>query len=274
VDFIRPTSTPLLFQALRSAACYAELALQSGSWDPNTIEEKIFSRSYKETGPKKRRGTFYKAMNGTVVQPRYLSRIEEVYPATRIRWWREHPLAEILCNGSLQQDGVLKAIATCPAGQERQLMWDEDYVGMLSWERFRVEIPDSVETIASLARIGSVESLLVLLGRMRLSQLRGGGTCLDMEYECAVWQVLPTCVARSPHLYLGHEALLAALDRFLSWSPFSDSRFIAGLRDKRADELRLSFYSRLRNELKRQDVQPLPDEHLSLRRTIVEKIVA
>lgn len=273
MDFIPPTSTPLLLQALRSAACYAELALRSGSWDPNTIEQNVFGRIYKETGPKKRRGTFYKAMDGTVVQPRYLPDIEAAFPGTRIRWWRDNPLAEVLCNGSLEQDGVLKALRTCPAGDERQHMWDENFVGMLSWERFRVEVPDSHETIASLAQMGSVESLLVLIGRMRLAQLRGQSE-LDMSYECAVWQALPTCVAQSPHLLLGSEALLAALDGFLSWSPFSDCRFFGQIEDKRAAELRLSFYPRLTSEIERLGVQAPPENHLSIRRKIITKIVA
>ncbi len=273
MDFIPPTSTPLLLQALRSAACYAELALRSGSWDPNTIEEKVFDRTYKKAGPAKRRGTFYKAMDGTVVQPRYLPDIEAAFPGTRIRWWRDNPLAEVLCNGSLEQDGVLKALGTCPAGDERQHMWDENFVGMLSWERFRVEVPDSQENIASLVQIGSSESLLVLLGRMRLAQLRGRAE-LDISYECAVWQTLPTCVARSPHLLLGSQALLAALDGFLSWSPFSDSRFLGQIRDKQAVELRISFYSRLAQEMKRLDIQAPPEEHLSIRRRIVTDILS
>lgn len=273
MDFIRATSTPLLLQALRSAACYAELAVMSGSWDPNDIETKVFDRSYKKSGPGKRRATFYKAMNGTVVQPRYLPAIESVFPGTRIRWWRAHPLGEILCNAALEQDGVLKALGTCPAGEERQLMWDEKSVGMMSSERFRIEVPDSVETIDALVGIGSVESLLVLIGRMRLAQLRGRSE-LDMTYERAVWKALPTCVARSPHLLLGSEALLAALDGFLSWSPFSDSRFIGQIWDKRAVDLRHSFDSRLAHELKRIGVQAPPAEHLSIRKSAVERIVA
>ena len=273
MDFIRPTSTPLLLKELRSAACYAELAVQAGTWDPNEIETKVFDRSYKKTGPGKRRGTFYKAMNGTVLQPRFLPKITEVFPSTRIRWWRDHPLAEILCNGGLEQDGVLKALGACPAGDEREHMWDESCVGMLSWERFRVEVPDSYGTIGTLAQIGTVESLLVLIGRMRLAQLRGRSE-LDMAYECAVWQTLPTCVARSPHLLLGSEALLAALDGFLSWSPFSDSRFVGKITDKQAVELRLSFHSRLAHETNRLDVQAPPEEHLSIRRRNVSDILA
>lgn len=273
MDFIRPTSTPLLLQALRSAACYAELAILSGSWNPNDIESKVFDRSYEKTGPEKRRGTFYKAMNGTVVQPRYLPDIERVFPSTRIRWWRAHPLAEILCNAALEQDGVLKALGTCPPGSERQLMWDENYVGMLSWERFRVEVPDSVGTIDALVQIASVESLLILLGRMRLAQLRGRSE-LDTAYECAVWKLLPTCVARSPHLHLGTEALLAALDGFLSWSPFSDSRFLEQIREKQVVELRLSFHARLAQEMKRLDVQAPPAEHLSIRKVAAERHLA
>ncbi len=272
MDFIRPTSTPLLLKELRSAACYAELAVHAKTWDPNDIEAKVFDRSYKKTGPEKRRGTFYKAMNGTVVQPRYLPDIESVFPSSRIRWWRAHPLAEILCNAALEQDGVLKALGTCPAGEERQLMWDESYVGMLSWERFRMEVPDSVETIDALVQIGSVESLLMLVGRMRLAQLRGLSE-FDMRYECAVWKTLPTCVARSPHLLLGSEALLAALDGFLSWSPYSDSRFLGQIGDKQAVELRLSFYSRLAQEVKRLDVQAPPAEHLAIRKLAAERIL-
>lgn len=273
MNFIQPTSTPLLLQALRSAACYAELAILSGSWDPNDIETKIFDRSYKKTGPGKRRATFYKAMNGTVVQPRYLPEIESVFPGTRIRWWRAHPLGEILCNADLEQDGVLKALGTCPAGEERQLMWDESSVGMMSWERFRIEVPDSVETIDALVEIGSVESLLVLIGRMRLAQLRGRSE-FDMTYERAIWKTLPTCVARSPHLMLGSEALLAALDGFLSWSPFSDSRFLGLIWDKQAVELRNSFDSRLAHEMKRLGVQAPPAEHLSIRKSAAERILA
>lgn len=273
MDFIRPTSTPLLLKELRSAACYAELAVHAGTWDPNDIEAKVFDRSYKKTGPNRRRGTFYKAMNGTVIQPRYLPDIESVFPSSRIRWWRAHPLAEILCNASLEQDGVLKALGTCPAGEERQLMWDEKYVGMLSWERFRIEVPDNVETIDALVQIGSVESLLMLVGRMRLAQLRGRSE-LDMAYECAVWKTLPACVARSPHLLLGSEALLAALDGFLSWSPFSDSRFLGQIGDKKTFDLRLSFYSRLAHEMEKLNVQSPPAEHLSIRKMAAERLLA
>ena len=273
MSFIRPTSSPQLLQALRSAACYAELAVQTGTWDPNEIEAKVFGRTYKMTGPEKRRGTFYKAMNGTVVQPRYLPTIERICPGTRIRWWRAHPLAEILCNAEQEQDGVLKALGTCHPGQERALMWDESCVGILSWARFRIEVPDSPEGIAALIRIGSVESLLMLIGRMRLAQLRGA-LQFDTEYEVAIWQTLPTCIARSPHLHLGCEALLAALDGFLSWSPFSDSRHFEQIRDSRVQELRRSFYSRLTDELEQIDIIRPPDEHLSIRRRIVERAVA
>ncbi|MBK9494699.1 MAG: hypothetical protein IPO08_09160 [Xanthomonadales bacterium] len=274
MDFFRPpTSTPLLLQALRSAACYAELAVLSGSWDPNDIEEKVFDRSYKKTGPAKRRATFYKAMHGTVVQPRYLPDIESIFLDTRIRWWRAHPLGEILCNAALEQDGVLKALKTCPAGEVRKLMWDESCVGAFSCEQFRVELPDSIETIEALVRIGTVESLLVLVGRMRLAQLRGRSE-LDSEYEHAVLKTLPTCVARSPHLLLGSEALLAALDGFLSWAPFSDSRFIGLFWDKQAIDLRHSFDSRLAHEIKRLGVQAPPAEHLAIRKLAVEKILA
>lgn len=274
VDFFSPpTSTPLLLQALRSAACYAELAVLTGSWDPNDIEARVFGRNYTKSGPGKRRATFYKAMNGTVVQPRYLPEIESVFPGTRIRWWRAHPLGEILCNAALEQDGVLKALGMCPGGEERQLMWDERYVGAMSWEPLRIEVPDSIEAIEALVKIGSVESLLVLMGRMRLAQLRGRSE-LDMAYECAVWKTLPMCVARSPHLLLGCDALLAALDGFLSWSPFSDSRLFVHMWDKQAVDLRHSFDSRLAHEMSRFGVQAPPAEHLSIRKKAAERILA
>lgn len=272
MDFIAPRCEPALLKAMRSAACYAELAQLSSSWEPYAIEFHVYNRKHNEVDFKKSRATFYPARNGSVPPPSRVKDVETKFPHTRLRWWHAHPIASILCNARLEQDGVLKALGTCPAGDERQHMWDETCVGMASWERFRVEVADSLETIASLAQIGSVESLLVLIGRMRLAQLRGRSE-LDMAYECAVWKTLPTCIARSPHLLFGSEALLAALDGFLSWSPFSDSRFLGQIADKRAVELRLSFYARLAQEMKRLDVQTPPEEHLSIRKRIVADIL-
>lgn len=80
---------------------------------------------------------------------------------------------------------MLKALGTCPAGEERQFMWNENTVGILSWERLCVEVPDSVEAIDALVQIGSVESLLMLIGRMRLAQLRGR----SVRQKCCGFQV-------------------------------------------------------------------------------------
>lgn len=273
MDFVRPHSAPALLRALRSAACYAELALVSSSWGPYSIEHKVYDRKPNYSGPKKARGTFYSQRNGTVLPPRCVNDVEKKFPRSRIRWWSEHPIAQILCDASLEQDGVLKALGTCPAGDERRLMWDEEFVGMLSGERFRVEKRDCSDTIAALVGIGSVESLLVLIGRMRLAQLRGGDTSLDMAYERAIWETLPTCIARSPHLYFGHEALLAALEGFLSWSPFSDSRFLTSVTDKSVEKLRQSYIARLSEEVLRQKLTLPPEEHMLIRKRIVDEIV-
>lgn len=274
MDFIPPTSTPRLLKALRSAACYAELAELSGSWEPNEMERRIFGRDYSGKDYKKRRGTFYSAMEGAAIQPRHIDEVERTYPQTKLRWWRQHPLGEILCNASLEQDGVLRTLRSLPESEEREFMWDEKGVGMLSFERFRIEVADSEEAISALVKIGSVESLLVLVARMRLAQLRGRETSLDFAYERAIWQILPTCLAKSPHLYLGNEALLLALDGFLSWSPFSDARFVRRLVDSSIEELRCSLPSRLACELARLSVQPPPEEHLSIRRLLVSRIIA
>lgn len=273
--FTVPISQPALLRAMRSSACYAELAQLAKSWEPNSIERSVFGRDWDKSDHEKIRSTFYSTRDGALIQTKHAQKICETFPNTRLAWWRIHPIGQILCDSSLKQGGVLQALEMLPAGPERALMWDERCVGLLSFERYQIEIPSDIASINSLEEIGTSDALLALIGRMRLSQLRGGETELDVAYERAIWRILPACIARTPHLYLGHRALVEALHQFLWWSPFSDSRYLHSVDDDSITELIKSVHQRLSEQISSTEwpnLSPPPKEQLDLRAKLARQI--
>jgi hypothetical protein len=86
--------------------------------------------------------------------------------------------------------------------------------GLTSW---------SPGLIAAIGSIGSAVALFALLARLRIEQLSGR---LELGFEAAnaVWNLLPGSIARSRSLLVAKDALVVALDYFMSWQPFADSR--------------------------------------------------
>lgn len=227
-----PTSIPKLLTAMQSSATYAELALLAGSWEPNDIERQVYGRDWNKVGPSKLRGTFYGARDGRNIHTSHVDMIRSLFPDSQLDWWRCHPIAQILCDASLGQDGVLDALNTLPKGLERRRIWDEEWAGAYTFAPFARELPDTVEVIQKLAGMRTPFALLALIGRMRLAQLRGARTSIDSAYAKALAHMLPNCIACSPHLFLGQEALLEATWRFLWWSPHAETRLVFQLYDE------------------------------------------
>ena len=79
--------------------------------------------------------------------------------------------------------------------------------------------------VSSLERLGTDVALFALVARLRIEQLLGncdGG----LEAAQAAWRILPTAIARRTNLLLAKDALIFALDYFLSWQPFADARLL------------------------------------------------
>ena len=278
VTYNAPSSTPELLKALRSAGSFAELACFAGSWEPNSIEREVFDREWNKNGPAKLRSTFYAPRDGSVIRESQAEAIQAMLPQLRLKWWRRHPIGVILCDAELQQDGVLAELDTLPEGSARCCVWDETCSGLLSGVRIRSEIPYSSDLVRRLASMGTPESLLAILGRMRLAQLRGEDYVVDFEYELALQQALPTCIARSPHLYLAHEALLEAIARFLTWAPYADSRHFMRVRHDNFEHLmRLDVERRLAEEVPMMGWPGLPlppSEQMKLRKSTIDAWIA
>lgn len=224
--FIPPMSVPKLLTAMQSAATFAELAVLTGSWEPNTIERRIYQRDWNKVGPFKLRGTFYGARDGRNIHATHAEAIQSLFPGTNLDWWRRHPIGRILCDASLGQDGVLDALNMLPQGPERSCIWDERWVSTLTATTVAREIQDTSEVIQRLSAMRTPGALLALIGRMRLNQLRAANASLDVRYENALLHMLPETIAHSPHLFLGQEAILEALWLFLRWIPHVESRFL------------------------------------------------
>ena len=224
--FIPPMSAPKLLTAMRSAAVYAELASIAKNWEPNEIERFIYERDWNKPGPAKLRGTFHGTRDGRIIQPTHAKTIQSRFPCSDLDLWLRHPIGQILCNASLGQDGVLKALDTLPRGPERRCIWAEEWPSTLTATPVAREIPDTTGVVQRLAGMRTHHALLALVGRMRLNQLRTADGFMDAAYEKALLHMLPDCIASSPHLFLGQEALLASVCLFLRWIPHAESRYL------------------------------------------------
>lgn len=224
--FKPPASIPQLLTAMQSAGAYAELAVLAGSWEANDIERRIYGREWNRTGNDKLRGTFHAPRDGAKMHLSQVDKILSLFPDSHLSWWQRHPIAQILCDASLGQDGVLEALNTLPYGAARNCVWGDQHT---FGARIARELPDTAEVFLRLANERTPFALLALIGRMRLAQLRGAGGPIDRKYEQLILQMLPDCIAHSPHLFLGQEALLEALWRFLRWSPYAHIRFLTRL---------------------------------------------
>jgi hypothetical protein len=132
LGFMPPTSAPELLAAMQSAATYAELSLLASSWEPNEIERQVYGRDWNKKGPYKLRGTFYSTRDGSNISSSHANTIRSLFPDSHLGWWRRHPIAEILCEAKLGQDGILDALNTLPEGPERQCIWDEGWASLFT----------------------------------------------------------------------------------------------------------------------------------------------
>jgi len=223
---------------------YAELARIAESWDPIKIERAIFGRHRGGQDFLQSRRSFFSVRDGGRLQRSHAERVQERFPRSGVMLCWRHPLAQILCDAELMQDGVLAELETLPRGRARACVWDEQGISWLAGYPVRREVPATTDLIERLMQENHPKTLLTLAGRMRLEQLRGTGKH-DHHYVRAIWSCLPVCVARSPHLYLGQNALIQALDRFMAWLPFADHRELRMAASLEIIDLRNSVFDRL-----------------------------
>ncbi len=213
-----------LLPVMQSAACYAELAEIAGSWGEKEIEKGIWDRDSKQIDHMKFRGTFENTIAGGCPRHEHIKRIVERHQQSNLHMWRRHPIGEILCVPALRQDDILENLRTLANTPVAKHIWVKTIAIFNTDISQLIEIEDSKHSIATLSKQACPWVLQALLGRMRLNQLRGE-TRLDIEFERAIWEIFPACVAGSPHLYIAQHALTAALENFFKWEPFHSQRF-------------------------------------------------
>lgn len=224
VDARLPPFANKLYRELCSCAIDAELARLTGTWDTKEMEKRATRHiGYLPAGTPERK-TFSAMRGGGRPQASHVERLQRAYPNSRIKWCWLHPLAKILCDPNLSQDDINELLSQIPNGQVRRQLWDEGGVTMLTGFRVRTRQRWEPRRIQRLVEIATPAALLALVGRMRISQLQGDAFYDDIE-EDAIWLMLPRCVVRSNSLILGQDALLLAIDFFLSWQPYCELRF-------------------------------------------------
>ncbi|SDX70717.1 hypothetical protein [Lysobacter enzymogenes] len=219
---------------LRGAACYAELALLAGTWTTTGIEASLDGKGVgTQRGATSGEGTrkYARYLLGAIPSEKTINAISKKHGNTALRFWTVHPIGQLLTDGDISVDTVLRLLEMLPAGIARSRVWDESPEA-LARSSFRREVPDDTDTIDSLADLRTTDAFLALLGRHRLRRLMGQ-TEFDDVYEFALMGCFAAVVGSCPHLCLAKHVLVPAFADYLEW-PFGDSptqRPIADLDD-------------------------------------------
>lgn len=212
-----------LYRELSSCAVDAELARLARSWNVERIEKIVGSFKHASIGvAKTRRKSFYALRAGSRPQTGHAYRIQLAFPRSRVMFWWQHPLALVLCKPSLAENELKDLLRAIPKGRIRELIWIQTVVPASG---YRVECLATLDSqlISSLVAKGTHMAMLALAARYRLEQLNGN---LRFELDAArgLWAMLPSVLRKSTHLLLAKDALILAVDFFLSWQPYADAR--------------------------------------------------
>lgn len=195
---------------IRSAACYAELALLAGTWGPATMEARVENKGVHINHVADRTSKYSRYRKGVVPRKETFDALtENEYSVVSLRYWTNHPIGVLLLSPKLSHEQILIILESLPEGEARQLLWDE-HGGA------RREVPDSEELIDELVALQSIDGLIAILGRLRIRTLLGQTEDIDL-YETALLDCFPEVVARSVHLSIARYSLMQALSDFLDW---------------------------------------------------------
>lgn len=224
----------LLYRQLSSAAVDLELARISKTWDVDEMEIYVLQRrsgsSHAEAiaarvargRPRRDKKTFHALRLGRSLKPGHASRLQALFPASRLLLWASHPLAEVLCHPGLGPDHLLGYLQQLPAGPVRDCVFHSASVHTVGLPSIALTAWTS-ELRHSLSRIGTPVALFALILRLRLEQ-RLGRADGGLEATQIAWRMIPGVVARSHHLRVAKDALVLALDYFFSLQPYADAR--------------------------------------------------
>jgi len=221
-DEVFPLPASALFRELSSAAVDAELARLARSWRLGEMEKIVGSFKPAESPRGARKKAFHALRAGSRLQEGHASRIQAAFPRSNVYLWWSHPLASVLCDPSLGLDDLVAHLKQLPAGRVRACVWSITYVPTCGFATEAL-VPWSHGLIESLQRERSPMALFALIARYRIEQLSGGLT-LGLDAANSAWSLLAHSVARSRSLLIAKDALVAAMDYFLSWQPFADAR--------------------------------------------------
>ncbi|MFC3716311.1 hypothetical protein ACFONC_09110 [Luteimonas soli] len=172
--------------------------------------------------PTRCKKTFHALRAGSSLKPGHASRLQAVLPESNLSLWVFHPVGYVLCHPGLSTDKLLSLLRKLPTGPVRELIWRCPRIQTRGIEAIALE-PWTHDLRAGLEHVGTPTAWFALVARMRLEQLLGnfdGG----LEGMQVCWRMLPRSIARSRHLLISKDTLIAAVDYFLSWQPFADAR--------------------------------------------------
>lgn len=228
-----------LHAALSSAAVYAELARMCGTWSADRIEDVVENRiaesrplatgfrpATKDVEPSRsdRKKSFYALRNGSTLKPYRAVRIQAAFPRSNIMLWWKHPLAEVLCNPQLGIDAIVEWLKMLPRGPVRRCIWEPVATPTPGFKPERLTAWTPL-LVSSLERVGNDVALFALIARLRIEQLLGNSDG-GLEAAQAAWNILPLAMASRTNILVSKDALIIAMDYFLSWQPFADTRLL------------------------------------------------
>lgn len=224
----------LLYRELSSAAADVELARAARSWNVDQMEAyttqrqaglgsaEAFAEVRRRGRPTRCKKTFHALRAGASLKPGHASRLQAALPESNLLLWAFHPVGYVLCHPGLSTDELLSLLRKLPTGPVRELIWRCPPIQTRGIETIALK-PWTRDLRAGLEYVGTPTAWFALVVRMRLEQLLDnfdGG----LEGMQACWRMLPRSIARSRHLLISKDALIAAVDYFLSWQPFADAR--------------------------------------------------
>lgn len=190
----------------------------AGSWTPNGIELALDGKgpSPRHSDSDRPDGTnkYAPYLKGALPGQKTLDSAVAQFPSSKLLEWVLHPIGLLLTDTTLTQDQVVALLDTLPAGAARACIWDESLSKVAG--SHRREVPDAEENVEFLARLGSCQGFLALLGRLRLRQLQHQ-TEHNGLYEDALLDCLSDVVTSDPHLFLAKPLILVCIADFLDW---------------------------------------------------------
>lgn len=209
--------SPLKDKVIRhmvASACFAEIALAAGEWNPTRLEELIEGRYYHE-----QTGKFRRMAGGVVPDDDTTIHVDVVFKGKcNVREWRDHPIWTLLDLYFIKHKDIESALQSGGMNSEIwKYIWksnDPPFVFIFPFERRQISQKD----ITQIARTRSLNSLMALLAIGREEMERSNRNTYYRASEKSL-DIFPYVVGSTPQLYICWKPLMQRITHAL-WESF------------------------------------------------------